>query len=203
MQVKKCLICKEVVQSRNKIEECLVCSDKKSSILFKCNLNILILKHGSIVSPPHQPCNHLCACEGCAPLMKKCVQCRANIDQVVPFIVCCGGTAPPPPQLMLNNATSNANNNNNNNNNSAGNATNAQIIGSFMNNGARDVTNNDIQKLQQQLQDIKDQTMCPVCLDRIKNMIFLCGHGACQMCGDRMSICPICRNSIEKRILLY
>ncbi|CAG2170914.1 unnamed protein product [Oppiella nova] len=114
--------------------------------------------------------------------MKKCVQCRANIDQVVPFIVCCGGIAPPPPQQQLNNN---------------------QNMGPLMNNGARDVTNNDIQKLQQQLQDIKDQTMCPVCLDRIKNMIFLCGHGACQMCGDRMSICPICRNSIEKRILLY
>jgi hypothetical protein len=23
--------------------------------------------------------------------MKKCVQCRAQIDQMVPFIVCCGG----------------------------------------------------------------------------------------------------------------
>ena len=32
-----------------------------------------------------------------------------------------------------------------------------------MNNGARDVTNNDIQKLQQQLQDIKDQVPIPLC----------------------------------------
>ena len=47
------------------------------------------------------------------------------------------------------------------------------------------------------------QTMCPVCLDRLKNMIFLCGHGTCQMCGDRMSECPICRKPVEKRILLY
>jgi len=45
--------------------------------------------------------------------------------------------------------------------------------------------------------------MCPVCLDRLKNMIFLCGHGTCQMCGDRMSECPICRKQVEKRILLY
>lgn len=47
------------------------------------------------------------------------------------------------------------------------------------------------------------QTMCPVCLDRLKNMIFLCGHGTCQLCGDRMSECPICRKAIERRILLY
>ncbi len=32
-------------------------------------------------------------------------------------------------------------------------------IGTLMNNGARDVSNNDIQKLQQQLQDIKEQVI--------------------------------------------
>ena len=72
-----------------------------------------------------------------------------------------------------------------------------------MNNGARDENMKDVQKLQQQLADIKEQTMCPVCLDRLKNMIFLCGHGTCQMCGDRMSECPICRKTVERRILLY
>jgi len=53
-----------------------------------------------------------------------------------------GRTAPPPPQQQLNNN---------------------QNMGPLMNNGARDVTNNDIQKLQQQLQDIKDQVPIPLC----------------------------------------
>ena len=61
----------------------------------------------------------------------------------------------------------------------------------------------DVVKLKQELADIKEQTLCPVCLDRLKNMIFLCGHGTCQMCGDRMSECPICRKTVERRILLY
>lgn len=61
----------------------------------------------------------------------------------------------------------------------------------------------DVQKLQQQLQDMKEQTMCPVCFDRTKNMVFLCGHGTCQMCGDQIEGCPICRKTVEKRILLY
>uniref|UniRef100_A0A1B6C9E8 RING-type domain-containing protein n=2 Tax=Clastoptera arizonana TaxID=38151 RepID=A0A1B6C9E8_9HEMI len=141
------------------------------------------------------------ACDSCASLMKKCVQCRVQIDKMVPFNLCCGGSenaaetpvdpeednnappliiAPPSEQPTSNN-----------------------ITGTLMNNGSRDTSNNDIQKLQQQLQDIKEQTMCPVCLDRLKNMIFLCGHGTCQMCGDRMSECPICRKAVEKRILLY
>ncbi|XP_047739586.1 E3 ubiquitin-protein ligase mib1 [Hyalella azteca] len=80
--------------------------------------------------------------------------------------------------------------------------------GALMNNGSRDMSGGDmstadLQKLQQQLQDIKEQTMCPVCLDRLKNMIFLCGHGTCQMCGDRMVECPICRKPVEKRILVF
>lgn len=177
-RVKKCLMCKEPVTSRTKIEECVVCSDKRASVLFK-------------------PCGHICACDGCAALMKKCVQCRASIDKVVPFIVCCGGTAPPPPTptpppVPNNNLLINHNLN----------TPPAPVIG-LLNNGTKDTSNNDVQKLQQQLQDIKEQTMCPVCLDRLKNMIFLCGHGTCQMCGDRMSECPICRKSVEKRILLY
>lgn len=45
--------------------------------------------------------------------------------------------------------------------------------------------------------------MCPVCFDRIKNMIFLCGHGTCQMCGDQIDGCPICRKAVEKRILIF
>ncbi|XP_039281282.1 E3 ubiquitin-protein ligase MIB1 [Nilaparvata lugens] len=186
-RVKKCLVCREPVANRVKIEECVVCSFSKAGVLFK-------------------PCGHMVACECCAPLMKKCVQCRAQIDKMVPYSFCCGGPgnisevqhdnvnlqvveevpappapAPAPAQIVA-----------------------AEPVGPLMNNGSRDSTSSsDIQKLQQQLQDIKEQTMCPVCLDRLKNMIFLCGHGTCQMCGDRMSECPICRKPVERRILLY
>ncbi|KAJ8961590.1 hypothetical protein NQ314_005934 [Rhamnusium bicolor] len=183
----ECLVCSDAkkghvvpalwsqsVITRIKIEECLVCSDKKSSVLFK-------------------PCGHMCACESCALIMKKCVMCRAQIELMVPMTVCSGGLGtisevkadieeevkPSTSEVPI-------------------------PQGPIMNNGGRDTTNsNDIQKLQQQLQDIKEQTMCPVCLDRLKNMIFLCGHGLCQMCGDQMTECPICRKAVEKRILLY
>ncbi|XP_064605463.1 E3 ubiquitin-protein ligase MIB1-like [Liolophura sinensis] len=183
------------------LEECMVCSDLKRDTLFgpcthiaTCSLcsprvkKCLICKEhvqsrtkieecvvcsDKRASILFKPCGHMCACDGCAALMKKCVQCRSSIEKIVPFIVCCGGSPPPMPQPA-----------------------------GFMNNGSRDMTR-DIQKLQQQLQDIKDQTCCPVCMDRLKNMIFLCGHGTCQMCGDRMTECPICRKSVEKRILLY
>ncbi|XP_060065231.1 E3 ubiquitin-protein ligase MIB1-like isoform X1 [Ylistrum balloti] len=183
------------------LQECMVCSDLKRDTLFgpcshiatcslcsprvkKClmckeqvqsrtKIEECVVCSDKKASVLFLPCGHMCACDGCAVLMKKCVQCRSSIEKTVPFIVCCGGSPPPAPQPP-----------------------------GVMNNGSRDVSK-DIQKLQQQLQDIKDQTSCPVCMDRLKNMIFLCGHGTCQMCGDRMAECPICRKSVEKRILLY
>ncbi|XP_063237015.1 E3 ubiquitin-protein ligase MIB1 isoform X2 [Bacillus rossius redtenbacheri] len=203
-RVKKCLICREPVVGRVKIEECLVCSDKKASVLLK-------------------PCGHMCACEGCAALMKKCVQCRAPIDHMVPFVVCCWSvnnsriipdvnedseeenTRPidEGATLIFSSGPGDYNRAVDAIDKAAATAEQMCLTGPIMNNGSCDTSNPDIQKLQQQLQDIKEQTMCPVCLDRLKNMIFLCGHGTCQMCGDRMSECPICRKQVEKRILLY
>lgn len=177
-RVKKCLICRENVLSRTKIEECVVCSDRKASMLFR-------------------PCGHMCACESCATLMKKCVQCRTQIQHMVPLSMCCGGGGDV--TYVKNSNASGVTitevKNDQEEELPQQNTGGGETI--LMNNGSRDTSHNDIQKLQQQLQDIKEQTMCPVCLDRLKNMIFLCGHGTCQMCGDRMSECPICRKAVK------
>ncbi|KPM03905.1 E3 ubiquitin-protein ligase mind-bomb-like protein [Sarcoptes scabiei] len=174
-RIKKCLICKEFVQKRVKIEECLVCSERKASILFK-------------------PCGHMCVCENCSTITKKCVQCRQTIEQIYDNNLSRNNLS------IANKKTTNFSSSISNNNN----RTNANGTGSVNNlPNSSNSKNSDVQKLQEQLQDIKEQTACPVCLDRFKNMIFLCGHGACQMCGDRMTFCPICRHTIEKRILLY
>ncbi|EHB12678.1 E3 ubiquitin-protein ligase MIB1 [Heterocephalus glaber] len=191
------------------LEECMVCSDMKRDTLFgpcghiaTCSLcsprvkKCLICKEqvqsrtkieecvvcsDKKAAVLFQPCGHMCACENCASLMKKCVQCRAVVERRVPFVLCCGGKSAEDASDEL----------------SSGNIPVLQKDKDNTN------VNADVQKLQQQLQDIKEQTMCPVCLDRLKNMIFLCGHGTCQLCGDRMSECPICRKAIERRILLY
>ena len=90
----------------------------------------------------------MCACDGCAALMKKCVQCRSQIDRVIPYVVCCG---------LNNQATLSP---------GCRSPISAEIgrpagispqEGPMMNNGCRDNSNTDVQKLQQQLQDIKEQ----------------------------------------------
>ncbi|XP_063713547.1 E3 ubiquitin-protein ligase mib1-like isoform X1 [Symsagittifera roscoffensis] len=205
-RAKKCLICREPVQTRTEIEECVVCSSKKANVLFS-------------------PCQHMVACDGCAPLMKKCVQCRVPIDRMSGWTLCCGGQGVPivvgaaaaatggnVSFAALNNQVSNNNNqqqnskvNNSGANNNEGGSAQAKVHNGAHSgsNGGGDKEREDVSKLKQQLQDLKEQTMCPICLDKLKNMVFMCGHGYCQLCGDQMEECPICRKKVEKRVLLF
>ncbi|KAL9692296.1 hypothetical protein quinque_016494 [Culex quinquefasciatus] len=209
---KKCLICREAVSEREKIGECprlfrtgrLRCSSK--------------------------PCGHMVACDNCAQIRKKCVQCRTQIDQKVPLSVCSGGQGnvitvqhlrdekkePTSTQNLLQGINKSGHGVAMNNtmspnvgglNGTPTSLTTTNNIGPVAVAGGPAPSNlnlvDDVQKLQQQLQDIKEQTMCPVCFDRIRNMVFLCGHGTCQMCGDQIDGCPICRKTVEKRIILF
>nr|CAB3263829.1 E3 ubiquitin-protein ligase MIB1 [Phallusia mammillata] len=198
-RLKKCLLCKETVTGRQKVEECIVCSDKPASVVFK-------------------PCGHICACEGCGSLMKKCIQCRETIESKITFENCCtsrgrsqrvtqqlsemmqNSLAPDDECRVDNNAASSTGPSSSAYHNNS--STHRHNMANHLSKDSRN-SEAEVRKLQQQLQDIKEQVMCPVCMDRIKNMIFLCGHGTCQLCGDRMTECPICRKPVEKRILLY
>ncbi|RMC15518.1 hypothetical protein DUI87_07712 [Hirundo rustica rustica] len=136
------------------------------------------------------PCGHIATCSLCSPRVKKCLICKEQVQsrtKIEECVVCSDKKAAvlfQPCGHMCACETSGS-------------------IPVLQKDKDNTNVNADVQKLQQQLQDIKEQTMCPVCLDRLKNMIFLCGHGTCQLCGDRMSECPICRKAIERRILLY
>ncbi|XP_045459067.1 E3 ubiquitin-protein ligase mib1-like [Melitaea cinxia] len=201
-RVKKCLVCRAGVSARQRVGECVVCSEAPATVVFR-------------------PCGDVCACAACAPLMRKCVECRTPLQPAQPpaqpsaqppapaapslptppaesscaplsetLKGCCPAAGEGGGNLALLQANK-------------GQPAPAPAAPHLLNNGARCAAPADVQKLQQQLQDIKEQTMCPICLDRLKNMIFLCGHGMCQMCGDRITVCPICRKTVEKRILLY
>ena len=129
-----------------------------------------------------EPCGHACACDNCASILKKCVQCRTPIDQIKPILL----TYSTPVQNNRNNLKINSNTtldqyskpklddnfetsvNNNGKKNSEHFATwkSTSLSNSNCNqnvNHSRDhknrdsFINHDVQKLQQQLQDIKDQ----------------------------------------------
>ena len=48
-----------------------------------------------------------------------------------------------------------------------------------------------------------NSTQCGICLDRTKNLVFQCGHQACQQCAAHIDTCPFCRAPITNRIVLF
>ncbi|XP_001353017.1 E3 ubiquitin-protein ligase mind-bomb [Drosophila pseudoobscura] len=227
-RVKKCLICRETVSSREKIDECMVCSDRRAAVFFRPCGHMVACEHCSVLMKKCVLCRtqvdemlsfSLC-CGGIGRPEK--VTSNAAVSQLIcqlPEVgekfmeasaIPCVNTSGH--SVAMNNTvvtpvagSSNQLNSQNNllvaaaaaSSNLA--ASSGMVAPSNVNNFQMD----DVQKLKQQLQDIKEQTMCPVCFDRIKNMVFLCGHGTCQMCGDQIEGCPICRKTVEKRILLF
>ncbi|XP_062196649.1 E3 ubiquitin-protein ligase RGLG4-like [Phragmites australis] len=49
----------------------------------------------------------------------------------------------------------------------------------------------------------RDDQVCPICLTNTKDLAFGCGHMCCRECGENLTKCPICRQSIRSRLRLY
>lgn len=187
------------VDENEGLEECMVCSDMKRDMLFG-------------------PCGHVATCSLCSPRVKKCLMCKEAVQsrtKIEECLVCSERTAralfkPCGHMVACENCAllmkkcvqcrSNI----------------EESIPFIVccggkapapcqskSSGKPEINPQEFTQLQQQLQDLKEQAMCPVCMDRRKNLIFLCGHGACQLCGDRMQECPMCRKPVERRILLF
>lgn len=51
---------------------------------------------------------------------------------------------------------------------------------------------------------IDERLLCPVCLDREKNLAFGCGHRVCDVCAEQLlHECPTCRSPITVRTRLF
>jgi len=57
--------------------------------------------------------------------------------------------------------------------------------------------------LRQKVCDLEEQLLCGICMERNRNVVFLCGHGACTPCTQGLVNCHMCRTKIEKKIPLY
>ncbi|XP_052759583.1 E3 ubiquitin-protein ligase MIB1 [Galleria mellonella] len=231
-RVKKCLVCRACVTSRQRVGECVVCSEAPATVVFRpcgdvcaCAACAPLMRkcvecRTPLQPPPPPPHPHSAphAHTNTAPHAQ-----HSQLPHQHPLVQAHAHAAPLTKSDLEKEGSNLAQVQVN-----KGQPAPTQAAAHLMNNGSRPgpappasaaaapaptpapttapappAPPADVQKLQQQLQDIKEQTMCPICLDRLKNMIFLCGHGMCQMCGDRITVCPICRKQVEKRILLY
>uniref|UniRef100_A0ACD5ZY50 Uncharacterized protein n=1 Tax=Avena sativa TaxID=4498 RepID=A0ACD5ZY50_AVESA len=49
----------------------------------------------------------------------------------------------------------------------------------------------------------REDQVCPICLTNAKDLAFGCGHMCCRECGEDLTRCPICRETIRSKLRLY
>ncbi len=143
----ECMICSEnkrdvIFKPCNHIVSCFLCANRckkclicKEAILEIIQIDECIVCCDRKASYLFQPCGHMCACEVCAILMKKCVKCRIQIEKKISFLQCCGTTLP---KGIMNDGC-------------------GDEISSPSKHLNSNTSPNEMLKLQQQLQDIKEQ----------------------------------------------
>ncbi|XP_065164682.1 E3 ubiquitin-protein ligase MIB2 [Atheta coriaria] len=57
--------------------------------------------------------------------------------------------------------------------------------------------------LECKIAEIEESHACSICMERKRNVVFLCGHGTCSKCADTLKICHMCRKTITKKIPIY
>ncbi len=57
--------------------------------------------------------------------------------------------------------------------------------------------------LEAKVNDWEEHYTCSICMERKKNVAFMCGHGACSVCVQTLKVCHMCRGPISQKINLY
>ncbi|XP_049843761.1 E3 ubiquitin-protein ligase MIB2 [Schistocerca gregaria] len=57
--------------------------------------------------------------------------------------------------------------------------------------------------LESKIAEIEETHCCSICMERRRNVAFLCGHGACAPCSATLRTCHMCRKTITRKINLY
>lgn len=59
------------------------------------------------------------------------------------------------------------------------------------------------QELDAKLKELEDRHQCAICMERARNVVFLCGHGACTECSANLDCCHMCRVPVERKIPIF
>ena len=109
------------------------------------------------------PCGHVIACYDCCQKMKRCLHCKAAIENKT--------------------------------------WSDGSEVSTTGDQPAAGVMESNI--LHKKLQEMEENFLCSICMERKRNMAFLCGHTVCNICGDSLKTCHMCRKPITKKINLY
>ena len=57
--------------------------------------------------------------------------------------------------------------------------------------------------LEEKFAEIEEVYSCNICMERVRKVVFLCGHGTCITCSHSLTSCHMCRMPISRKIHLY
>lgn len=75
--------------------------------------------------------------------------------------------------------------------------------------GKQETYEETIKNKEQQIEKYREILMCPICMDKTKDTVFVpCGHAFCAKCSSAIlnansGRCPICRINIDSHHLFY
>lgn len=125
-----------------------------------------------------EPCTHQIACNECSARMKKCLSCGQVIER----------------RRISGNDLTTANMTN----------TTASILFNDIAGAAQRQPSADrLRYLESKILEFEERDCCSICMERRRNVAFLCGHGACSKCAETLKTCHMCRKTIVKKINLY
>ncbi|XP_022698616.1 E3 ubiquitin-protein ligase MIB2-like isoform X1 [Varroa jacobsoni] len=78
-----------------------------------------------------------------------------------------------------------------------------RVSGMFLSSRQRQSSLERLRQLESRIAEMEESASCSICMERRRNVAFLCGHAACAKCAQPLRTCHMCRKPITKRIQLY
>ncbi len=119
------------------------------------------------------PCGHRVACANCAERMKKCLECKQEIREK---------------RIQVEEVEEEEEED--------------QVKGEVE---GRKVEKDKgkVRELEAKVRDLEESNLCLICMERKRDLAFLCGHQACSECGESLTVCHMCRKPVGKKIHLF
>ena len=129
-----------------------------------------------------EPCGHVIVCTECSTRMKKCLECKVTIDKKRTL------KAPRPESSVTSTSSQ---------------CSEAAAGGNKQDDEVISLRTLKLHDLEAKVQDFELAYLCSICMERRKNVAFLCGHGTCTSCVETLKSCHMCRGPISHKINLY
>lgn len=120
-----------------------------------------------------EPCSHQIACSECSTRMKKCLRCGLQIEHRRTI------NGKEVPKLTPANRMQ------------------VQVT------PRQPAADDRLRYLESKIMEFEETHSCSICMERVRDVAFLCGHSCCSRCAETLKTCHMCRKQIVKKINLY